>query len=416
MSVTILTDSDYDPIFKENYLKLADNLYNSYDNFFAMHKKTYGTLGGKTSKYPVEVTFGGGVGASTDGTLPEANNTAYLNPELGAKRNYGRIEIDGLTIESSKESKHAFVRAIDQETTGKLRSFNRNMARQMFNDGTGILGQFSGNAGGTASAPTVTILTTGNYRRRKAHFEKGDYVNVNTLTSVFAITSYVHSTGVLTLSRISGSDDLTGIGAGTHSIYMQNSKDAECYGYLGLANNSTHYGQAEEFRWEPFSVNAASAPISTDMFTELAEDMDSETDEYPTVFVLPPVQYKKFLQLLEDQKIHYTAAEGMFKPRKNAMISDKFVAKIGWNGIQYQSGAGPIKIMKNKFVRDDMVWAVNLNHQEICHVKKPGWASRDNTVFLRRSGNDSYEARYVCYSEFKLNPFHVGYIYDLDIT
>lgn len=414
MAITLMTDADYDPVFKRNYLKLADNLYSTYDNWYSQVKKTFGTLGGKLSEHPVETTFGGGVGGSSDGTLPVANHTSYINAQYTAKRQYARVNIDGLTIESSDKTEWSFVKAIDQETTGKLRSFNRNIARVWCNDGSGILGQFTGPAGGTAAAPTMTILTTGNYGRRHACFEKGDGVQINSLNSLFVIASYVRSTGVLTLTRKTGSDDLTGLAVATHSIYMQGSKDTEAYGILGVYLNSTHYGAAEEFRWAPNRVNASSAPLDTTMLTELVETSEEMNDESFTHIWMPPYQYRKYIQLLEDQKRFPVPTEVKAKPNK--MTSPDLIARVSYGGIQYVGSSGNITVMKNKFLRNDMIVGFNANYAEAMHVKKPGWAQRDGTVFMRMEDRDAYEARYVCYHENKLNPFYLGFIYGLDTT
>ena len=413
MAITTQTDSGYDALFKRNYLKLADNLYNSYDNVYSIHKKSFGTIGGAQSEHPVETTFGGGVGASSDGTLPAADHTDFVKPIYTAKRNYARINIDNMTIEQSEKKEWAFVRAIDQETTGKLKSFNRNMARILMNDGSGVLGQFTGPAGGTAAAPTMTILNTGNYKRRHACFEKGDSVNIGTDSTRFRITSYVRSTGVLTLARVTGSLDATGLAATTHSIYMQNSKDAEPYGYLGFFNNSTHYQVAEEFRWEPLEIPAASAPLDTEMLTEMVEKQEELTDESFTHLIFSPMQYRRYISLLEDQKRFPVPVD--VKPRPNKMTSADLIAKVSFGGIQYVGATGNITCMKNKFVRDDMVLGINVNKSEIRHVKKPGWAQRDGTVLLRMEDRDAYEARYFCYSENCINPFYVAAITGLAV-
>lgn len=413
MSITTIGDSDYDPIFKRYYFKLADNLYNTYDNVYSQLPKEFG-VGGKDGRHPVEITFGGGVGSSTDGSLPVANNQSYLEPVYTPKRQYARVQIDGLTIESGTKTEHAFINTIDKEVTGKVKSFNRNKARGFANDGSGILGQFTGPAGGTAAAPTCTILLTGTYRRRKAHFEKGDSVNINTLGSVFEIASYVHSSGLLTLTRKSGADDLTALAATTHSIYMQNSKDADPYGMLGIFANSTHYGVAQEFRYEPTEVDASSAPLDTEMLTELVEQSETETDETFTHLVFSPYQYRKYIALLESQKRFPVPVE--IKPKSNKMTSPDLIARVSYGGIQYVGSSGNITVMKNKFLRDDMIWGMNVNHVMISHVKKPGWAQRDGTVFLRMEDRDAYEARYLSYDEARINPFYQGFIHSLPIS
>lgn len=409
MAVTIITDSDYDPLFKKHYYKLADNLYNSYDNVYSQLPKVFG-VGGVNGEHPVEVTFGGGVGSSNNGTLPEPENTSFLRPIYTPKRQYARIKIDNYTIEASQKTEHAFISAIDQETTGKLKSFNRNKARAFLNDGTGILGQFSGSAGGTAAAPTMTILTSGRYGRRKACFELGDYINVNSLSSVFRISNYTASSGLLTLARVNGSDDLTGIGAGTHSIYMQNSKDADPYGLLGIVNDSTFYGVSSQFRWSPpvTPIDAGGANLDTDMLTELAEGSATENDEGFTHFIFSPIQYRRYISLLEAQKRFPVPVDIKMTP--NAMTSEKLVARVSFSGVKYMGSTGNIICMQNKFVRDDMIIGMNKNFVEVAHVKKPGWAQRDGTVFLRMNDLDAYEARYVSYDENRINPFYVSAI------
>lgn len=408
MAITIKSDADYDPIFKRNFVKLADNLYSTYDSLHSVHKKTFGTIGGKDTQGAVEVTFGGGYGASSDGTLPVANHSGYLQPTYTPKRTYARINIDNLTIEASAKNEWSFVRAIDQETTGKLRNFNRNHARIIANDGTGILGQFTGPATGTAAAPAMTVLNTGTYMRRHACFEKGEYVNVNSLSSLFKIASYDRSNGALVLTRVSGSDDLTGLAVATHDIYAQGAKDAEPYGYLGVLANGSHYGVSEEARWQPLEVAAGGAPLDTSMLTELVEKQEELSDQSFTHLFFSPLQYRKYIALLEDQKRFPVPVD--VKPRPNKMTSPDLIAKVSFGGIQYVGATGNITCLKNRFLRDDMILGINVNESEIRHVKKPGWASRDNTVFLRMQDMDAYEARYVCYSENCINPFYTGFI------
>lgn len=413
MSITTIGESDYDPIFKRYYFKLADNVYNTYSNIYSLLPKEFG-VGGKDGRHPVEVTFGGGVGSSTDGTLPTANNQSYLEPVYTPKRQYARVQIDGLTIESGTKTEHAFINTIDKEVTGKIKSFNRNKARAFSNDGTGILGQFTGPAGGTAAAPTMTILTTGTYRRRKAHFEKGDYVNINSLGSIFEIMSYVHSTGLLTLARRNGADDLTTLAVATHSIYMQNSKDADPYGMLGVQSLGTHYGVAEEFRWSPTEIDSGGAPLDTEMLTQLVEDSETETEECFDKLVFSPIQYRKYIALLESQKRFPVPVD--VKPKANKMTSPDLIARVSYGGIQYAGSQGNITVMKHKFLRDDMIWGLNTSKVMVSHVKKPGWAQRDGTVFLRIDGKDAYEARYVSYDENRINVFYQGFIFGLPIT
>lgn len=416
MSIAILTDSDLDPVFKKNYLDLSDNLYTTYDNDFSRTKKTFGTLVGSSSKAPVETTFGGGFGASSDGTLPSANHSSFLNPDYTAKRTYARISVDGMTIEASEKTEGAFIKVIDHEVTSKLRNFNRNQGRILWNDGTGALGVSTAAPGGTAAAPTFVIINTGNYKDRTFHFEPNEGININQLGSYFTVTSYVESTRTLTLARVTGADDLVAAGAQTNTFYTQGCRNNEPYGFHGFFVNTTHYGVAEQTRWQPSyrSADLAAAPLDTGMITEMVESIDTVMDESPTDIKFSPKQYRKYIKLLEDQKRYPVPVD--YKPRSNKMTTPELIARISFGGIQYVGSTGNILCSKSKFIRSDMVWAVNFNHAETMHVKKPGWASRDGTVFMRIEDRDAYEARYVCYSENRLNPAHVGYLWNLSVA
>jgi len=104
MSVTYLTDSDFNAIYKRQYYKLMQNLFATQGQHWGMIRKTYGR-GGDEVYAAIQNTFGGGVGSSSDGTLPNANMEAYLEPNFQWNRVYGNIEVDGLTIEAARKDK-----------------------------------------------------------------------------------------------------------------------------------------------------------------------------------------------------------------------------------------------------------------------------------------------------------------------
>ena len=418
MTVKLLTDTDLNAIYKRQYYQLMQTVFCTYGNVWGMIKKTYGK-GGDEVYAALQNTYGGGVGSSADGTLPNPNMEKYLEPNFTWSRVYGNIAIDGLAIEAAKKSEHAFINVSKKATVNKMHSFMRYISGNcLFGDGTGALGQFSGNAAGTASAPVLTILNgiSDTYQYRQGYFEVGDDVNINSLTSLFRITAVNHTTREITLSRLSGSDNLASIGAGTHTVYMQNSKDNDPYGLLGIINNSTHYGVAEEYRYQPTIVDAAGAALTNSMIVELIEKYQTDTDVYPNLLVLPPVHYKNFLNLQEDLKRFPTQMKG--KPGKSNIGSQKDIAKISYNGISVAAGDGNILVVKNKFMKPGNAYALHTKHIECLGVgQQPGFAnSVDGKTFLRMDGKDHYSAFLRWYGEIFINPFYVGAITGLPVT
>lgn len=408
MSIGFLTDSDLNAVYKRQYLTLMQNMFSTYGNVWGMIRKTYGK-GGDEVYAAIQNTFGGGVGSSSDGTLPNANLEAYLEPNFTWNRVYGNVQLDGLAIEAARKSEHAFVNFADKATLNKMVSFQRYMSgNTLFNDGTGTLMQFSGNASGTASAPVLTVLETGDYGYRKGFLEKGDDVNINTLSSVFRITAVDHSAKTVTLSRLSGSDDLTSIGAGTHTVYMQNSKDNDPYGFLGIYKNTTHYGVAEEYRYAPHIVDAASAELEDEMLVEMIHGFSEDTDVEPDVIVLPPLHYRRWLSLQEDKK-RITASAG-----KSNIGSAKTIAKVSYSGISFAGSQKDIMVVQSKFLPQHLAMGFVKKSVEVLGVgQKPGFKAFDGQKYLRLVDKDAYGAFIRFYGETFINPFHCCFIENL---
>lgn len=388
-------------LFKIKYGKLSENVYNSANVVLGRVKKSY-DFTGRQKFVPIPQSFSGGVGS---GSLPTANYTTVEDAIITAKKMYAVAQIDRESIKASMDNEGAFVQGTKFVIQRAVESWMRNMSRALFNDGTAILGTFSGNAGGTAAAPTITILTTGSYPFKEANWEERDYVNVNTLASVFEITAVNPSTRVITLSRISGSDDLTGIGAGTHSVYMQNSKDNDPSGISGCvkATSGSLYTVPVGRRWQASSqIDAASAGLTTDLMNQCMLDVERKSGKVPNLIVASYTQYRKLLNILEDQKQY------VIEPR-----SPELKGKVSFKGVEFMSSAGPVGVFPERFLEDDEMYFLNDEFIEIHHRPDFGWFEDDGTVFLRDASTDTYSARYGGYLEVFVNPVFQGIIQNL---
>lgn len=415
MAITVLSDADYSALFKRTYGEYGDNLYGSgsEDVLESQIPKKF-DFNGSEHRFPVKIGFGGGTGFAT---LPEANASKNVDVILTRKKAYARMNLDRETIIASRGRDGAFKEATQEETLGKLKSFNRTQACALYNDGTGILGQFSGSQAGVSGTPIVTIINTGNYRFRQAFFEEGDYVQVvnsggTLLTSKWEITSVDVTNKAVTLSRLSGSDDLTAIGAGTHNLVLQGSYNAAPMGLIGVHNftSGTLFGVTFARRWSAYRKVLSSAQLITvDLFNEAVLQMDQRAGEAPDLAILSTVQMQKFLSQLEDKK-RYGSTEVSSKPNK---LANKAV--ISFTGIEYMGPRGTIPLMSSRYVRDDMVHLVNTKKMFRKHAEKFGWFDEDRTVLMRMQDQDAYEARYGGYYENYFNPLFQGGIEGLSV-
>lgn len=381
-------------LFKTKFGPLSEATYNSANVLLARVKKNYDFTGDSIT-IPVPNKFGGGVGT---GSLPSPNATNTLKATLSAKKVYAVIQVDRESIKASQSEEGAYVKMLKYSAQKAVESWMRNMSRMLFNDGTGALGTTTAaNAGGTASAPTVIISTT---TWKEANWEEGDFVNYDADSSVFEVTAVDPATRVITLSRLSGSADLTGVGT-AKIFYMQNSKNNDPEGLKGVldATSGSKYGVTIQRRFQAFQKDASTAAVSEALMNECMLTVEKRTGKSPNLIICSYIQHRKLLALFPIADVKRIEIQ----PR-----DQKLVGKISLNGLEFNANNGKsIPIVAERFCDDDRIYFLNDDYIEIHHRPDFGWFDDDGTVFLRDASSDSYSARYGGYLQVFINPaFH----------
>lgn len=391
-------------LFKVVYDQVGDNTFNSATVLQALIKKRTDFVG-KQMNITHRSSFSGGVGASL---LPTPNYGALVEPALVRKKVYARVQVDRESVKASATDKGAYLRLMKEAAEQGVLSFSRNVNRILINGGVatgGVLGVANANAGGTAAAPTVVVsAATWNL----ANFEEKDYINFSTESSVYEITAITPSTRTLTLTRISGSDDLTADASGM-SIYMQNSKDAEPYGLKGVldATSSTLYGVTVGRRWQsPFQSAAGGAGITPDMINDGILTIHNAVGESPDLILVGYTQYRKIMDQLEDHKRYPIVG-------RNGSVK----GQVLFNGVEFMSPDGPVPVVFDRMVDSDRVYLLNTKQIHMVSLGKPEWFNDDGTVFMRDpDSTDSYLATYGCYYQNYIVPTYHGVITGLATT
>jgi hypothetical protein len=385
-------------LFKIKYGKLADNTYNSANVLLGRCKKEYNFVG-KRMDIAVPTSFAGGVGS---GSLPIANYASVQDAVIEAKKMYAVGQIDREAIKAASVDSGSFVELTKYSTQKAVESWMRNMSRTLFNDGTGSLGvTTAAAAGGTAAAPTVVISSA---TWKEANFEERDYIMLDSVTNpystsaIWEITAVAPSTRTLTLSRISGTVDLTA-DTGAKTLYMQYSKDNDPAGLKGVldATSGTQYSITVGRRWQASAqINASSAGITADVLNQGMMEIQRKSGKVPNLIITSFTQYRKLLNILEDQKQY------LLDPR-----AQDLVGKISFRGLEFMSAAGPVGIFPERFCEDDRVYLLNDNYLTIHHRPDFGFFDDDGTVLLRDASSDSYSFRFGGYCQFYVTPnFH----------
>lgn len=400
--------ADQTELFKINYYKKSENMYNSANVLEGRIKKKY-DFTGKQKFVATPLSFSGGVGS---GSLPKANAGTYGDALITSKRVYARAQVEREAIKASANDAGSFVRATQETVKKCVESYMRNCSRILFGDGSGKLGtgdgstQVSGN--GSVGTPFVVVMAAADWK--EANWEERDYVNYHTETSLLEIVevdpatktvSFVGTSALLTAA--SGSSSVS------NPFYMQGSKDNDPTGLksltdVAIAGTGSLYNIAHQRRWSMTVDNAASAGISVDRINGMLLDVERKFGKVPNMIVASFAQYQNILALLEDHKRY------PIEPR-----SKELKGKMSFEGVGFMTTRGEIPVVVDRFCEDDRIYCLNDNFIERQHRPDFGWFDDDGTVFLRVADSDDYEARYGGYWENYITPSAHGCIYGLAV-
>lgn len=408
-------------LFKHKYGKQSDATFNA-SNPILMRIKKNELFTGDSYIVNNPMSFSGGVG---NATLPKTNVGKYENAVLLSKQAYAMLNVSREAIKAASDDAGAFVRLTKEPTKKALESFMRNWSRQLFGDGSGVLGKGVGTVAitglGTDASPYAVQFPVAGFH--DANFEERDYVQyVSGLASdntagvvegdLLEIVEVNPTTRIVYLVGVSAA--LAALVAGvavlpaTSGLVMQGSYLADFTGLRQVANKSalydlgtaglTLYGVALQRRWKMFVKDNGAVAVGKPVLNEMMLTVDRRSGKTPNLIAAGYTQFGKLIELSQDQK-RYTLA-----PRDTKFAA----AQFGWDAVEYMSINGAVPVVVERMVHDDEIWF--LNDDFIEGYFRPGmaeWADEDGAIFSRIPGKDTYEARYCLYGDMLITPpFH----------
>jgi len=400
-------------LFKINYYKKSENMYNN-ANVTLARIKVKNDFTGKERYLATPMSFSGGVGS---GTLPVAGVADYKDAHITSKRVYATCQIEREAIKASADDAGAFVRATKEVVMKCVESASRNNSRILFNDGSGVLGMGDGtgtNVTGAGTSGNPYVITFPASKWKEANFEERDIVQMvsgysvpgtGTMEGGTATTNHLTIQEVVPSLRqikVVGTSAILAADVAapraiqaTEAVCMQGSLNNDPQGLKGVldATSGTLYGITVQRRWQAFQKAAAGAGISPDLMNEVMLGIEQKFGQAPNMIVTSYTQYRKLLNQLEDHKRY------QMPPRDSSLKG-----YISFEGVEFMSTRGSIGVFPDRFVENDRMYFINDNFIE-CH-RRPGfgWMDDDGTVFLRKDGIDSYEARYGGYYDNYITP------------
>lgn len=189
------------------------------------------TVGGKYVRFPVRTKRNHGMGARNENeALPAARSQAYADAQVKLKYLYGSLELTGQTFELADKDFQSFASVLDQEVNGLKEGLRKDMARQIYGDGSGLL------ATATAVGTTTTFVTT-----NAQYLEEGMIVDCIDSDGVTVNNNAVEITDIT--EAPAGTFTVTFAAAGTataagDTLYRDNNKGKEITGLKAITSNS----------------------------------------------------------------------------------------------------------------------------------------------------------------------------------
>jgi len=417
---------DQTNLFKINYYKKSENMYNSANVLQGRIKKRY-DFTGKQRFVSTPLSFSGGVGA---GVLPVSNAGNYEGAVITAKRCYATCEIEREAMKASANDAGAFVRATAETVKKTVESYMRNGSRILFGDGSGILGRGDGatNVTGNGSIGTPYVVTIGAAGSlggfKEANWEEKDFVQIVTgmnagdnlggaaeggaavtnLLEIVAVDIALEQVSLVGTSAVLAA--LAGVGPllATSGLAMQRSYLQEPVGLDGVVNISSGslYGITVQRRWSSFIQDALGKGVSVDLMNGVMLSVEKRFGKAPNMIMTSYKQFQNILALIEDQKVYNL-------PNKHIK------GDLSFKGVEFMSTRGPIGIFVDRFCEDDRIYFLHDAFIECHHRPGFGWFDDDGTVFLRKTDEDAYNARSGGYLENFITPTAHGLLKNLAV-
>lgn len=184
MSLTLTTAND---VLKLDYKGPVREQLNNTTFLLSQIESNSDDIVGKHAVVPVHTSRTSGVGARAEGgTLPTAGNQGYQDVRVPLRRNYGRIQISGPTIQAMSSDRGAFVRAVESETSGATDDLKRDVNRQVHGTSNGVIAT----CGTTTSSTTLQLATaTTATQMRQAFNDGGMVIDIGTVADPTAVAS-----------------------------------------------------------------------------------------------------------------------------------------------------------------------------------------------------------------------------------
>jgi hypothetical protein len=367
------------------------------DQFERVAANDMGAFSGKQVMFPIHVARNRGRSAITDGgALPNAGRQSYADGIVSIRYFAQGIELTDQVIKQSETNEGAFVRAMTAEIESATTDLRKDINRQIYGTGDGVLTKVSG----TQAAATITSLSVENTQ----YLAVGDTVDLVTSAGAVAATAYI--------TAVSKSGAVTASAATAGSITIETSATATAgtgvavsvaltSGFVALSGSygtGTSAQESDGFRnitatsgslhqlsassypvWAGSEVDAARAASTTeDLFIQLSQTIRKKSSKTPDVFLTTLGVQRRLAN-------NFTS----LKRYNDAKVLD---VKGGYSAIMVAAGNNPVPVISDVDAPQGFAFGLRKDAFAWTELQKPDWLSAPDgkgSILTLKTGSSS---------------------------
>lgn len=333
---------------------------------------------------------GGVVNLANDGNTLKSGKASISQAYVGVKTLTGTFDISKLTLDATKTAKGAVENQLTFQARTLASDFAKDVNRQYYSDGVGVIGQVGGSVGAGTIGLTYPDSNLDDGRSTFYGSINGDISTNEYIYADMAIGIGTAAADVGTVSSVSGTVVVV---TGSPAI---------------AANDAIYKVDGDEEGAGTSEIQGMRAALSTSTgtstYANLARSTDGWTPQVGTVaeaLTLSKMEdkylaAKKYAQIGDRYAIFVNKT--LYKKYGDILTSMRRTVNEtdllgGWSGLEFAAGAGKVGVFLDYDVPDGEVFIVNLDTWTICEVSPMGWLEDPNGgALIRRRDAITYQA------------------------
>lgn len=315
-------------------------------------------------------------------TFRTIDNESYQQYKISPKVEVGPVQFSGLLAKAADQDEEAFAEAVVKELDMAKERLMKDLNRQFFGKGTGLLAK-----------PAASVLSNAT----SFSVDSAQYLRANMVIDIFTgATKTVDSKRIQDVDKQNNivyfATSLGAALASTDELVKENIRDSqptdgkECMGLRGIVDDATELTTFENLDasskriWRAIRIDASSGNLTSDLLQRLIDDVTTLGGEEPNKLIMHPKQRRKYLDIVVPEK------------RYMDQSMDTGFSKLAFNGKE---------LWLDVDCQDDTVYAINLNYLHKYEVAPMALGNHDGSdTFLRLSNQDVFQAYWRVYMNF----------------